>query len=162
MHTLAMDQLEQLNFKVQWNFIRAINDDETELRYRLLAAPLTATNNELLSIAKSVGGNRRWQHQKKTTSNNQCGNCTKHHAPGCANCPLQDSGCIKCGHMGHWKSKCKGGAPSHKQNGKAQHPPKRQKTPWEERTYWHHQDWRIQWPIWWKCYTLCKALTWYG
>ena len=34
-------------------FIRAISDDEIELRHRLLAAPLTATTNELLTIAES-------------------------------------------------------------------------------------------------------------
>ena len=98
------------------------------LRCRLLAAPLAARINELLIIAESfyavehkakqmsVGGrksvnavhtsNHKQQHQKKTTLNNHCGNCTKLHAPGCANCPAQDSDCNRCGHIGHWKSKC--------------------------------------------------------
>ena len=132
-----------IKFEVQWCFIRAINDDDIEIRCRLLASPLTATNNELLTIAESlyavehgaqhmsVGGsksvnanhtsNQKWEHQKKTTSNNQCGNCTKHHATGHANCPGQDCECNKCGHIGHWKSKCRGGAPPPKQNGKIQH-----------------------------------------
>ena len=40
-------------FEVHWHFIRAINDDEIELRCRLLA-PLTATTNELLTIAERL------------------------------------------------------------------------------------------------------------
>ena len=106
-----------IEFEIQQCFIRAINDDKIELRHRLLAAPLTATTNELLTIAEifyaiehgaqhmSAGGNKsvnavctcnqKQQHQKKTTSNNLCRNCTKHHAPGQANCPPQDSKCNK-------------------------------------------------------------------
>ena len=42
-----------IEFEVQHRFIRAITDDEIELRQRLLAAPLTATTNELLTIAES-------------------------------------------------------------------------------------------------------------
>ena len=126
----------------QWCFTRAINDNEIEPRCRLLAAPLTSTTNELLTIAQSfyavehgaqhmsVGGSKfvyavhtsnQKQHQKKTFSNNQCGNCIKHHATGCTNCPVWESECNKCGHIGHWKAKCKGGAPPHKQNGKNKH-----------------------------------------
>ena len=98
-----------IKFEVQLCFTRTINDDEIELRHRHLAVPLTATTNKLLTIAESfyaveygaqhmsVGAsksiiavctsNQKWYHQKKTTPNNQCGMCTKHHAPGCANCP---------------------------------------------------------------------------
>ena len=54
-----------IEFKVQCRFIRAITDDEIELRQRLLAAPLTATTNELLTIAKSYyKGTILNQHQK--------------------------------------------------------------------------------------------------
>ena len=124
-----------IEFEVQWHFIRALNSDEMELRCRLLTAPLTATTNELLTIAESfyaiehvaqhmsVGGSKsvyavctsyqQWQHQEKTTLNNQCGNSTKHHAPGCAICPAWDFECNKCGHIGHWMSECRGGAPPH-------------------------------------------------
>ena len=42
-----------IEFEVQCRFIRAITDDEIELRRRLLAAPHTATTNELLTIAES-------------------------------------------------------------------------------------------------------------
>ena len=36
--------------------------------------------------------------------------------------------CNNCGHIGHWKSsKCRGGAPSHKQDGKTHHPKKGKK-----------------------------------
>ena len=35
--------------------------------------------------------------------------------------------CNKCGHIGHWKSKCSGGAPPHKQNGKTKHSKKSKK-----------------------------------
>ena len=42
-----------IKFEVQCRFIRAITDDKIELRRRLLAAPLTATTNELLTIAES-------------------------------------------------------------------------------------------------------------
>ena len=42
-----------IEFKVQFRFIRAITDGEIELRQRLLATPLTATTNELLTIAES-------------------------------------------------------------------------------------------------------------
>ena len=115
-----------IEFEVQQCFIRAINDDEIELRHRLLATPLRDTTNELLTIAESfyaleqgaqhmsVGGsksvnavhtsNQKGQHQKKTTMNNQCGNCIKCHAPGHANCPAQDTECNKCSHIGHWNS----------------------------------------------------------
>ena len=40
---------------------------------------------------------------------------------------LCDSVCSKCSNIGHWKSKCRGGAPPHKQNGKTQHPRKGKK-----------------------------------
>ena len=40
-------------FEVQHRFIRAITDDEIELQCGLLAAPITATTNELLTIAES-------------------------------------------------------------------------------------------------------------
>ena len=59
---------------------------------------------------------------KKSTPNNLCGNCTKQHAPGQANCPARESVCSKGGHSGHWKPKCRGGAPPQKQSGKKQHP----------------------------------------
>ena len=42
-----------IEFEVQPCFIRAINDDKIELRHRLLAAPLTATTNELFTIHHS-------------------------------------------------------------------------------------------------------------
>ena len=42
-----------IEFEVQCRFLRAITDDEIELRQRLLAAPLTAMTNELLTIAES-------------------------------------------------------------------------------------------------------------
>ena len=44
-------------------------------------------------------------------------------------CQLSGTGlfeCNNCGHIGHWKSKYRGGAPSHK-NGKTQHPKKGKK-----------------------------------
>ena len=37
---------------------------------------------------------------EEMTSNNQFGNFTKHHAPGCANCPAWDSECNKWGQSG--------------------------------------------------------------
>ena len=43
-----------IEFEVKQCFIRAINDDDDiGLRCRILAAPLTATTNELLTIAES-------------------------------------------------------------------------------------------------------------
>ena len=42
-----------IEFEVQHRFIRAITDDEIELWCRLLGAPLTATTNELFTIAES-------------------------------------------------------------------------------------------------------------
>ena len=42
-----------VELEVQQCFIRAINDDEIELRHRILAAHLTAKTNELLTIAES-------------------------------------------------------------------------------------------------------------
>ena len=40
-----------IEFEVQGCFIRAINDDEIELWCIFLAVPLTATTNELFTIA---------------------------------------------------------------------------------------------------------------
>ena len=137
-----------IKFEVQQCFILAITDEEIELICRLLAAPLTATTNELLTIAESYyavehgaqqmssGGNTsvntvhahckhydkgKQQQHKKSTPNNLCCNCTKQYAPGRANCPACESVCSKCGHIRHWKPKCRGGAPPQKQNGKKQH-----------------------------------------
>ena len=42
-----------IKFEVQRCFIRAINVDEIEPGHRLLATPLTATTNELLTITES-------------------------------------------------------------------------------------------------------------
>ena len=138
-----------IEFEVQWCFIWAITDEEIELRCRLLAAPLTATTNELLTIAESYyavergaqqmssGGNTsvnavhahhkhndkgKEQQHKKSTPKNLCGNCTKQHAPGQANCAVHEFVCSTCGHIWHWKPKCSGGAPPQKQSGKRQHP----------------------------------------
>ena len=41
-----------IEFEVQCRFIKAITDDKIELRQRLLAAPLTVTTSELLTIAE--------------------------------------------------------------------------------------------------------------
>ena len=127
-----------IEFEVQCRFIRAITDDEIEFRRRLLAAPLTATTNELLTIAesyyavehgaqqmsssgtKSVNAvhtgkpyrkGQSKQTQRKPQNVSDCGNCTKKHKPGHANCPAHESVCNKCGHTGHWQAKCRGGAP---------------------------------------------------
>ena len=127
-----------IEFEVQRRFIRAITDDEIELRRRLLAAPLTATTNELLTIAESYYAVERGaqqmsssdtksvnavhtgkpyrkgqskQTQRKPQNVSDCGNCTKKHKPGRANCPARGSVCNKCGHTGHWQAKCRGGAP---------------------------------------------------
>ena len=43
-----------IKFEVQRCFIQAITDEEIELRCRLLAATLTATTNELLTIAETI------------------------------------------------------------------------------------------------------------
>ena len=127
-----------IEFEVQCRFIRAITDDEIELRWRLLAAPLTATTNELLTIAESYYAVERGaqqmsssctksvnavhtgkpyrkgqskQTQRKPQNGSDCGNCTKKHKPGHANCPAHESVCNKCGQTGHWQAKCRGGAP---------------------------------------------------
>ena len=42
-----------IKFEVTVMLIRVFSDDEIELRCRLLEAPLTATSNELLTIAES-------------------------------------------------------------------------------------------------------------
>ena len=62
------------------------------------------------------GQSKQTQRQPQTGSD--CGNCTKKHKLGCANCPACESVCNKCGHTGHWKAKCKGGAPPHRQSDK--------------------------------------------
>ena len=49
--------------------------------------------------------------QRKPQNVPDCGNCTKKHKPGRANCPAHESICNKCGHTGHWQAKCRGGAP---------------------------------------------------
>ena len=135
-----------IEFEVQCRFIRAITDDETELRQRLLAAPLTAMTNELLTIAesyyavecgaqqmsssgtKSVNAvhtgkpyrkGQSKQTQRKQQTGSDCDNCTKKHKPGNANFSAHESICNKCGHTGHWQAKCRGGAPPHRQSDKS-------------------------------------------
>ena len=134
-----------IEFEVQCRFIRAITDDEIELRQRLLAVPLTATTNKLLTIAKSYYAvehgaqqmsssgtksvnavhtgkpyrkGQSKQTQRKPPNGSDCGNCTKKHKPGHANCPAHESVCNKCGHTGHWQAKCRGGAPPRRQSDK--------------------------------------------
>ena len=134
-----------IEFKVQHRFIRTITDDEIELRCRLLAAPLTVTTNELLTIAesyyavehgakqmsssgtKSVNavrtGKPYGKGQSKLTQRipqnvSDCGNCAKKHKPGHAYCPARESVCNKCGHTGHWQANCRGVAPPHRQSDK--------------------------------------------
>ena len=58
------------------------------------------------------------QTQRKPQNGSDCGNCTKKHKSGCANCPAHESICNKCGHTGHWQVKCRGGAPPHRQSDK--------------------------------------------
>ena len=59
------------------------------------------------------------QTQKKPQNGSDCGNCTKKHKPGHANCPARESVCNKCGHTGHWQAKCRGGAPPCRQSDKS-------------------------------------------
>ena len=60
------------------------------------------------------------QTQMKPQNGSDCGNCTKKHKPGHANCPACESVCNKCGHTGHWQAKCRGGVPPHRQSDKTE------------------------------------------
>ena len=53
MNTLEIYQLEQSNLNYNTSS-ELFNDNEIDLRYRLLAAPLTAITSELLTIAESI------------------------------------------------------------------------------------------------------------
>ena len=82
--------------------------------------------NSVCAHCKHYDKGKQQQH-KKSTPNNLCGNCTKQHTPGQANCPARESVCNKCEHIGYWKPKCRGGAPPQKLSGKKQHPGKGKK-----------------------------------
>ena len=58
------------------------------------------------------------QTQMKPQNGSDCGNCTKKHKPGHANCLAHESVCNKCGHTGHWQAKCRAGAPPCSQSDK--------------------------------------------
>ena len=71
-----------IEFEVQQCFIQAITDEEIELRCRLLAAPLTATTNELLTIAEGYyaveHGAQQMSSGGNTSVNAVCGHCKQY------------------------------------------------------------------------------------
>ena len=106
---------------VQYRLVQPL--DDRELVKKLLAMPITATTAKMLETCrthiaingemdamglgsskdvhtirkgppkKGQGKGQRQGQGQKQQQQHSCGNCTKHHAPGCSSCPAKDAQC---------------------------------------------------------------------
>ena len=143
---------DEKEWNVQYRLVRAL--DDRKLVKKLLAMPITAMTAKMLEMCrthiaingemdamglgsskdvhtvrkgppkKGQGKGQRQGQGQKQQQQHSCGNCTKHHAPGCSSCPAKDAQCRACGKTGHWKVKC---CSRDKQSSSGQHAPQHNK-----------------------------------